>query len=463
MKLFRLIVSITSLFAVSLSFIFFPNTTMLHAAEFNPHHIISDAEMFDGNGMSAREIQRFLELKASRLATYYMNTNDGGYKSVAQIIYEAGRDNQVNPRVLLVMLQKEQSLIEATHPTQKQIDWAMGYGVCDSCDLNDPALFEFKGFENQINMAASRLRWFHDNVHTYKQVGQTYIIDGQEVTPSNEATAALYNYTPHIHGNYVFWKLWQRWFLQYYPDGSLLQVAGEPGVWLIQYGLKRPIVSKSALYSRYDPSKIIVVDKSELNKYESGAPIKFPNYSLLRKSTGSIFLLVNDSLRHIDSMATFRAIGFNPQEVISVSDEDIALYKMGTPITIDSIYPVGALLQNNTTGGVYFVQEGVKHPLVSRDIMKINYPRYSVMQVSPAELEKYELGDPIRFPEGTLIKTPSAPVVYVVSEGMKRPILSGEVFNKLGYKWSNIHDVSQRSLDLLPIGPYIDLTFQGQE
>jgi hypothetical protein len=336
----------------------------------------------------------------------------------------------------------------------------MGYGVCDSCSMNDPALLIFKGFGTQVDKATARLKWFYDNRNAYKQAGHEYIIDGHSVIPSNQATAALYSYTPHIHGNYLFWKIWQRWFKQYYPDGSLLQAYGEPGVWLIQYGLKRPIISRSALISRYDPSKIIQVTQAELDKYENGSPIKFANYSLLKEPDGKIHLLVNDYFRHIDTMQTFRSIGFNLEEVTDVQAGELDSYYQGEPITMNSRYPVGALLQNNQTGAVFFVQEGVKHPLIAREIMEINYPRYPIVSVSPQELDTYENGATIRFREGELLKGPSKAVVFVISKGTKRPIISGKVFEQLGYKWENIKNVSDTALSNLPLGEYVDLSYK---
>ncbi len=103
-------------------------------------------------------------------------------------------------------------------------------------------------------------------------------------TPQNRATAALYNYTPHVfNGNYNVYKLFKRYFPPTtYPNGTLLQAKGEVGVWLIEDGKKRPFLSKSALVSRFDENKIVSVDSADLNAYIKGSPIKFSNYSLVK-------------------------------------------------------------------------------------------------------------------------------------------------------------------------------------
>ena len=67
------------------------------------------------------------------------------------------------------------------------------------------------------------------------------------------------------NGNYN-WKLWQKYFTQIYPDGSLLQPEGKV-VYLIQSGHKRPFTSRGALVSRFDPRKIITVNPADLENY----------------------------------------------------------------------------------------------------------------------------------------------------------------------------------------------------
>ena len=40
------------------------------------------------------------------------------------------------------------------------------------------------------------------------------------------------------------------------------------------------------------------------------------------------------------------------------------------------------------------------------------------------------------------------------------PIVSGEVFEAIGYKWENIQDVSEAGLIMIPLGNYMDLDYK---
>lgn len=451
-------------------------------ADFNPNNIISDQEILDANAMSLAEIDAFLKSQGGFIAFNSFADPFGATLSAAELIYNAAhnfecdtaeqyrsytraqkeqlcRPATINPKFLIVLLQKEQSLITAQNPTQKQLDWATGYGVCDSCSMDDPAIQRWKGFGKQVNSAALQFFDYVKNPRLYRyKAGQTYTVTntGREpsvITIENNATAGLYNYTPHVYnGNYNFWKLWQRYFTRDYLNGSLLQASGESGVWLIENGVKRAFLTRSALTSRYDPSRIQIVSRADLDKYETGAPIKFAQYSIIRIPNGRIYLLVDAQKRRFANPEAFKKMGFNPDEIINAAEADIAEYSEGAVITTASRYPTGALLQDKKTGGVYWVNDGIKQPLLDASLLKTKFKNKSIIKTTAAELANYQTGDPIRLTDGDIVRSASHPAVYIIENGLKRPVVSADAFLKLGYKWSNIFIVSDRLLSLQPDG-----------
>ena len=281
------------------------------------------------------------------------------------------------------------------------------------------------------------------------------LIDDTIVTPATQATANLYIYTPHLNGNRNFWIKWNEYFARNYPNGTLLQERGTENIWLLTNGELRLVTSKAALFSDYDAKKIVTVSTNDILRYDIGLPIKFPNYSLLRSPRGTVFLLVDDKRRGIASREIFRALGFNPEEVIDAGWDDINLYFEGVPITTADAKPLGELMQDKTTGGVYYVSYGVKHPIKSREILRNRFARYPIKPVPPAALEKYYTGEPVKFKDAELVTAPNQPTVYVISNGQKRPIASAEIFKDLGYQWSNIIVTTPDALAVHPDGPPI--------
>lgn len=439
---------------------------VVQAADFNPAYIISDTEILDSEAMTLAEITEFINRQGGALKDYTVTEKDGlpedapkAAMTVAEVIHDRAVTNKVSPKFLLVLLQKEQSLLTDTSPKQSQLDWAAGYGCPDGGGCND----RWRGIWKQLNSASLQFYSYMTEPHLYKyKAGETYSFtnpygtisqEDMTVTVVNQATASLYNYTPHVYnGNYNFWKLWNRYFSRVFPDGSLVQAEGETGVWLIQNGTKRPFLSRGALLSRYNPEHILSVQPADLNAYATGNPIKFALYTLARTPQGDIYLLLDDTKRKIASPEVFRKIGFNPEEVENASNADISYYKDGPAITLEDAYPTGALLQDPETGGVYYVINGTKAPLTHPIFLQTMFKNQPVLKATSTQLAGFEKIKPVVLPDGYLLKGDFGPGVYVISNGEKRPIASGEVFESLGYKWGNIITVPGRILDMYPTG-----------
>ncbi|MFA6536858.1 MAG: hypothetical protein WCT18_00490, partial [Patescibacteria group bacterium] len=314
----------------------------------------------------------------------------------------------------------------------------------------------------QVDRAAGLQRWYVENSQNgwLKVKGGTYIIDGHTITIKNQATANLYNYTPHVAGNFNLWKIWNRWFNQKYPDGSLLQVKDEAGVWIIKQGLRRPFLTRSALISRYNVKNIIIVNKKEMEQYPLGNPIRYSNYSLLINPKQEVYLLVDDILRPFENKEVLRTLGYNPEEFEPITDQEFSSFAIGETIGMNSAYPVGALLQNKQNGAVFYVENGIKKPIITKDILKINYPKFKLTPVSPEELDKFTLGETVRLNDGELVKAKDNATVYVIGNGEKHPIANASVFKTLGYNWKNVQVVEPKSLENLPLGEVIDLDYK---
>ncbi|MGL3149812.1 FG-GAP repeat domain-containing protein [Microbacterium sp. A82] len=188
---------------------------------FTPGNLISDAVFTNKNTMTEAQIQSFFKGKVANCRSGYTCLKDfkinsvtrpadaycKGYKgqnneSAARIIYRVSQSCNINPHVLIVMLQKEQGLITHTWPSQWRYDMALGQGCPDTapCDPN------FVGFFHQIYGAARQMqiymegKWFQ-----WYAPGKTWNIQyhpnracgTSPVYIANKATAALYYYTPY--------------------------------------------------------------------------------------------------------------------------------------------------------------------------------------------------------------------------------------------------------------------------
>lgn len=449
--------------------------------DFNPNNIVPESALTDYNSMTIVQIKDFVNSKGGTLGTYI----DPEVAIPAYyIIWQASQEFHINPKFLLAMLQKEQGLVTDDEPTQNQYDWATGYscygGIC---------LDQYRGFSRQVRATANKFinsyladlnilgkhksgfyctftKWCIGDPHETQ--------DQQLIIPQNKVTCALYTYNPYRGGtvvdglkvgaNYNFWKIWNDWFTTtvFRPNGSLLKSSESDTVYLIKDGQKRPFKNFAALITRYDPENIIIVEQAELDEFETGSEIKFTQYSLLKTENGDIYLVDEDSLRHITTMEVFQTLGFNPEEIEDVTTADIADMSIGPEINIYSSYPTGALIQDVITGGIYYVQNGVKYPIFSPEILEVNYPNYLIVKGDTAELDKYPKAEAVKFKDGILIKSEDGDEVYIVSDGKKLPIADETAFTSRGYSWNKIVETTQSAVDIHPTGPILEAIEEWQ-
>lgn len=226
-------------------------------ADFDPGYIISDEQFYQRGAMSEAEIQSFLERmvgdcgNSNCLAEYRQSTvskpaterctrayTGGTNEPASRIIYKVQQACNISAKVILVTLQKEQSLITLTSPSASRLERAMGYYCPDDparpgwCDPR------FAGFQNQVYNASAQFHRYRLNPTNYTyRIGTVPIkyhpnssCGTKSVTIRNAATAGLYIYTPYTpnaaalnnlygtgnscssYGNRNFWRLFTDWF-----------------------------------------------------------------------------------------------------------------------------------------------------------------------------------------------------------------------------------------------------------
>jgi LysM repeat protein len=295
----------------------------LDGKNFDPGLIISDSVFFDFGTMTAADIQRFLESQVPVcgssatgmpcLKNYKTDTPEKiaevgkcNYMapqkniSAAQIIYNISRACGINPRVLLVTLQKEQGLVQARIPSPYMYRAAMGYGCPDS----DPGICGkvWTGLFNQLYKAAGQYQWYGDPNGSF-----TYLRPGRQVSISyhptasrncgkltftlkNQATANLYYYTPFVpnkaslsnlrgtgdtcssYGNRNFWRFYWDWFGSPIGGGFLLK-SSTSDPYFISNDIKYPLSDPNLVSELAPLGPLGEISKEYLDSFKTGIPM----------------------------------------------------------------------------------------------------------------------------------------------------------------------------------------------
>ncbi len=452
---------------------------------FNPGLLIPDSGFSDvGTFGSAAGIQKFLELKSSVLAQTNPDflaklkepdtqtkvgledpePNLSRLRTAAELIYDASTHWGLNPQVMLVILQKEQSLITGSFGSngslQTALDRAAGFG----CPDDQPCGDIFIGFYRQLfgsfdrennrwlGTAASLMKSFRTpggrgpGVDASNQVfgrplvrtarvGDIVMFDNtlggydgvspqQSVTLANAATTALYRYTPHVfNGNYNFWKFYTLWFK--YPNGTIIQRVGDTQQYVIDNGTKRQFSNFVANQRKLNLNNVIVVSPTEFDSYSLEKPLPPVNGTLIKGDSNGAVYLVTDSAKHSISYQVFIQRKLSFSNVVILPQTEVDSYDLGTALApID-----GTLITGQADQTVYLIDAGQKRP-ISYPIFKVRRLSFAkVIKLSDGEVTDIPMGPFLTPPEQTGFKTANDAQVWWYKDNLKHSV-TGFVFKQ---------------------------------
>jgi hypothetical protein len=135
------------------------------------------------------------------------------------------------------------------------------------------------------------------------------------------------------------------------------------------------------------------------------------------------------------------------------------------PITANSANPQATLLQDASTGGIYYVESGVRHPIHSREILQNRFSLLSPEPTPSEDIELLELGEAVGFSDGTLIAAEGSGDIFVVTDGQRRHIVDEQTFYSFGWNWNQVVWTNERSVLLHELGDPLQLntSFENQE
>ncbi|MFV0535332.1 MAG: hypothetical protein ACK5MR_17020 [Cumulibacter sp.] len=223
-------------------------------SDWNAGRILEDNLFYDGDSMTRAQIASFLDTQGANCTngqapclknytTATRATSDGlcspmaatSSSSAAAIIHRVANACGISPKVIVVMIQKESSLITTTSPNSIQYRSATGYGCPDTA----PCDSQYYGFFNQVYRMALQFQYYTNSPTSYGYIPgrQNTILynpnancGSSSVYIENQATANLYNYTPYqpnkaaldnlygegnscsAYGNRNFWRMYNDWF-----------------------------------------------------------------------------------------------------------------------------------------------------------------------------------------------------------------------------------------------------------
>ena len=446
---------------------------------------------------------RYVNARQAYIDTFYN-------KTVAQLIYDESVQHNVNPRLILVILQRESSAItQSTPSSDTRRAWPMFYNydermasciygdesACNDTKYNKPdygwRAENYGGVGQQIAYATAQFRNLHDNYCGSRVVP----VDGQNITTDNQASCALYKYTPHYvsyntnSAFYLNWVAWWggtpngggysstniisednfsnvsmsaadinnfligkgSWLANYvipeyisvpYPavasswNPTLIKTESSPAVYLVFDGMRHhiPDLQTFSVWG-FNWGNVSIVSQETPNGYSEGAPLSY----LFKGSGEAVYLGDSRYKYHIPNPTTFNNFGFSWGEVSVLPDGLI------------NAIPYDGELNNLIKGSgpaAYALDGGVKRHIESLAAFRAWEFRWDITVLSDSFIGSIPSSSFI----SQLAKSPNDLKIYLIQYGKRRWITSMDVFRRNGYRWEFIGLVSDGLLNSKPEG-----------
>jgi predicted heme/steroid binding protein len=436
---------------------------------------------------------------------YYDTANEPLYgMDVATLIAQKSLQYHIAAQVILATLEKESTAISRTSPQSSAVEmWLLGFGWNDtmaSCGYNQTQALSkanaYGGVGQQIAYAMSSLfglrKWYDQSASTYSTPFTSS--DGASIVPGNQATKALYTYTPYVYnGNYNFWLFTNQWFTPpvYQPTGLAFDSATGT-VYVIDEGAKYAVTGAGFTGWNFSWNNVHVITPSEQSLPYGGLWTQ-----LVLGSDSTVYYMDNGKKRPLTSARLMDRYGFSWGDVVPRSDTILAKVPYGLPMhelllptgdgtvylaTAGTLYPVSGTVYNDSwkfswadtarvpgyvvynlpvgqlmsnlviadggDGTAYFIDNGKSYPLSGAVAQAWGFDLNTIRRVGPNLLaEKDSGGNLTAFAreingDGT---------VYLIKAG-KKAAMSGSYFRSKKYSFGDIREISGAQLNLLPTG-----------
>ncbi len=218
-------------------------------------------------------------------------------------------------------------------------------------------------------------------------------------------------------------------------EGTVLRGVTGPEVYVVENAQLR-LVSSLVFKQRGLAGKVQIVPDEELELYQKGGFLPPLDGTMVKSPKDpTVSLIANRIRRPIPSLVVFKTYGKTFADIETISDDEF------------QAIPLGALAEpkDNTyykvagTGDLYVYRNASRHFIAAYVALQRGISPDVTLEKS--ESDSWPEGEPIMPKDGTLVKSVSAPAVYIVQNGALKE-LSGADFKARGLSFKDINTLS---------------------
>ncbi len=171
-----------------------------------------------------------------------------------------------------------------------------------------------------------------------------------------------------------------------YPQSSIFKIDDE------FYQLTKPetlqkFVSEQAYLTQYSSNQAIEKNSDFLKNYSiSQDYLGFADGTLLAAGI-SVYIVSDNKVLPVNNPVTFESMGYQWDEILQASSEEIGIYEKASLFKIDSPHPDGTIFYAQDSQKYYYIKNKERHEIPNKTILD-SYLRIAPVTVQQESLEK---------------------------------------------------------------------------
>jgi hypothetical protein len=153
-----------------------------------------------------------------------------------------------------------------------------------------------------------------------------------------------------------------------YPDSSIFKI--KDAYYILSGQKLRKFISPQAYLTNYSANQAVEKDDSFLENYPLDEQILGFRDGTLISYGISVFIVSDGKILPVNNTITFSSMGYDWNDVIPASGDEVSLYEKDKLFTISNPHPTGTIMKDENKNAWYLIKNNEKHLLPSESIAR---------------------------------------------------------------------------------------------
>jgi hypothetical protein len=222
---------------------------------------------------------------------------------------------------------------------------------------------------------------------------------------------------------------------------QIVRAKGRNRLYLIEDNIKKYIPNPDILSANgLENDPIVEMPTAELEAYETGDNLDYPDGTVIEEGNNK-YIISNGFRRKLKTNKVVQKL-IAKRLRKKIQPGILSKYRQAPDITSEDELPDGSLVTTPDDSAVWMIRGGKRQVFSHARVFRLHKLKFdNVQTISKEKLQAYAWDAPVKYPDGSLVKIPTDPKVYLIQNGKRRWIETEKDFKGLGFRFQDVVDM----------------------